>query len=300
MAISALRGPASPTVRSQVATINIRRRSLYSRLAASKGVSPQDVGITAGCQLLAGLGWARLICGPTARGGGGRPGKRLPVPDYCRWSVPAAVDYRAPFIKGRRLGGLDFRHVSRPVWPLDFSRGDAQGRRMAEDETGEVPKLPPDARLESLDERLDRMQQAEAKRTARRSRTRATGWRSSFRPTGRRSGWRRGDRLGPGLAGRPGGHRTFPLFFLLMLFFGFGVGVRNIMRIANDPDHSGPDEIEVRGKRGGRRQNRPDAPVHGGAAGSAAHRQVRRQLHQQLAVDADRARASSSASWRWA
>ena len=26
------------------------------------------------------------------------------------------------------------------------------------------------------------------------------------------------------------GHRTFPLFFLLMLFFGFGVGVRNIMR----------------------------------------------------------------------
>ena len=36
---------------------------------------------------------------------------------------------------------------------------------MAEDETGEVPKLPPDARLESLDERLDRLQQAEAKRT---------------------------------------------------------------------------------------------------------------------------------------
>ena len=28
------------------------------------------------------------------------------------------------------------------------------------------------------------------------------------------------------------GHRTFPLFFLLMLFFGFGVGVRNIMRIS--------------------------------------------------------------------
>ena len=27
------------------------------------------------------------------------------------------------------------------------------------------------------------------------------------------------------------GHRTFPLFFVLMLFFGFGVGVRNIMRL---------------------------------------------------------------------
>jgi ATP synthase protein I len=37
---------------------------------------------------------------------------------------------------------------------------------MAEDETDEVPKLPPDARLESLDERLDRMQQAEGERNA--------------------------------------------------------------------------------------------------------------------------------------
>ena len=61
-----------------------------------------------------------------------------------------------------------------PVWPSDFSRGDAQGRRMAEDETGEVPKLPPDARLESLDKRLDRLQQAEAKRTQERRPIRAT------------------------------------------------------------------------------------------------------------------------------
>ena len=42
------------------------------------------------------------------------------------------------------------------VWPLDFSGGDAQGRRMAEDEPEQAPKLPPDARFESLDERLDR------------------------------------------------------------------------------------------------------------------------------------------------
>ena len=27
------------------------------------------------------------------------------------------------------------------------------------------------------------------------------------------------------------GYRTFPMFFLVMLFFGFGVGVRNIMRL---------------------------------------------------------------------
>jgi uncharacterized protein len=76
--------PPSAAVRSQVATINIRRRALYSRLAASKGVSPQDVGITAGCQLLARVAvgevyllsdgaWRRRLAGQAA-----------PVPDYCR------------------------------------------------------------------------------------------------------------------------------------------------------------------------------------------------------------------------
>jgi uncharacterized protein YdbL (DUF1318 family) len=75
--------PASAAVRSQVARINIQRRSLYSRLAASKGVSPQDVGITAGCQLLAHVGigevylWAN---GAWRRRGAGQN----PVPDYCR------------------------------------------------------------------------------------------------------------------------------------------------------------------------------------------------------------------------
>jgi uncharacterized protein YdbL (DUF1318 family) len=46
-------GPVSGAVRSQVAAINIKRRTLYSRLAAEKGVSPSDVGLTAGCKLLA-------------------------------------------------------------------------------------------------------------------------------------------------------------------------------------------------------------------------------------------------------
>jgi hypothetical protein len=74
---------ASAVVRSQVSTINIQRRSLYTRLAASKGVSPQDVGITAGCQLLARVGvgeaymwadgnWRRRSAGQSA------------VPSYCR------------------------------------------------------------------------------------------------------------------------------------------------------------------------------------------------------------------------
>jgi hypothetical protein len=76
--------PVSGPVRSQVASINIQRRSLYSRLAASKGASPQDVGITAGCQLL-----ARVSVGEVYLLGDGvwrrrAAGQGTPVPDYCR------------------------------------------------------------------------------------------------------------------------------------------------------------------------------------------------------------------------
>ncbi|HEU4704818.1 MAG TPA: YdbL family protein, partial [Sphingomicrobium sp.] len=46
----------SAAVRSQVSTINIRRRSLYANLAARKGVSPEEVGITAACSLLRRIG----------------------------------------------------------------------------------------------------------------------------------------------------------------------------------------------------------------------------------------------------
>lgn len=77
-------GAASGTVRSQVSTINIQRRSLYSNLAAAKGVSPKDVGITAGCQLLARVQvgeaymWADGVWRRRAAGQG------PPIPDYCR------------------------------------------------------------------------------------------------------------------------------------------------------------------------------------------------------------------------
>ena len=119
-----------------------------------------------------------------------------------------------------------------PVWPLDFSRGDAQGRHMEEDETDEVPKLPPDARLESLDERLERLQQAEAKRTREVQPDPSTRlWQQLFGQligapiAGALIGWGM-DKVAALL-----GYQTFPLFFVLMLFFGFGVGVRNIMRL---------------------------------------------------------------------
>ena len=77
--------PVSAAVRSQVASINIRRRSLYSSLAARKGASPQDVGVTAGCQLLARVGVGQGLSARRRRlaAPGGRA-RLAPLPDYCR------------------------------------------------------------------------------------------------------------------------------------------------------------------------------------------------------------------------
>jgi len=73
----------SPALRSQVAAINIRRRSLYSNLAASKGVSPQEVGITAGCQLLTRVQVGQAYMLTDGQWRRRLPGQRPPVPDYC-------------------------------------------------------------------------------------------------------------------------------------------------------------------------------------------------------------------------
>ena len=112
---------------------------------------------------------------------------------------------------------------------------------MAEDETDEVPKLPPDARLESLDERLERLQQAEAKRTgvrqldpSTRIAQQAFGHLIGAPVGGAVIGWGL-DSLVYLMTGR----QTFPLFLLLMLFFGFGVGVRNVMRITKSGNSPG-------------------------------------------------------------
>lgn len=75
-------GVPSAALRREVDAINIRRRSLYSGLATRKGVSPQEVGITAACSLFRRInvgeyymsgqgGWQRYAVG------------RNPVPDYC-------------------------------------------------------------------------------------------------------------------------------------------------------------------------------------------------------------------------
>jgi len=74
----------SASVRNQVGAINIRRRSLYSNLAAQKRVSPQEVSITAGCQLLAAVrpGEVYLLPDGTWRRRG--EGQKVQLPDYCR------------------------------------------------------------------------------------------------------------------------------------------------------------------------------------------------------------------------
>ena len=102
---------------------------------------------------------------------------------------------------------------------------------MAEDETEGAPKLPPDARLDSLDERLERAQRIEAERTHRAEPNPTTRiWQQLFSHlVGAPAG---GGIIGWGLDSLFG---TFPWLFLLMLFLGFGVGVRNVMRIANTP-----------------------------------------------------------------
>lgn len=75
--------PASGLLRSQTEAVNIRRRALYTDLASRRGVSPQEVGITAGCTLLGRVRvgepyllsdgvWRRRLAGQAA-----------PVPDYC-------------------------------------------------------------------------------------------------------------------------------------------------------------------------------------------------------------------------
>jgi uncharacterized protein YdbL (DUF1318 family) len=70
-------------LRAQVESINIRRRALYTELAARRGASRAEVGITAGCETLAtvAIGQAYLLGDNVwRRRGAGQP---LPIPDYC-------------------------------------------------------------------------------------------------------------------------------------------------------------------------------------------------------------------------
>ena len=70
-------------LRRQVATVNLKRRSLYSQLAARRRVSPEEVGVTAACQLLARVevGEAYLLGDNVWRRR--HAGESAPRPSYC-------------------------------------------------------------------------------------------------------------------------------------------------------------------------------------------------------------------------
>ncbi len=109
---------------------------------------------------------------------------------------------------------------------------------MAEDDTDGVPKLPPDARLESLDERLDRLQQVEAKRTLKRQPD--VNYRAGQLVLSQLVGCP----LGGGIVGWLLDHwlGTLPWLTLVMLFLGFGVGIWNVFRISNTAQSNAPGD----------------------------------------------------------
>lgn len=75
---------ADERVRREVGAVNIKRRSLYTGLAQRRGATVQEVGIAAGCELLANVragGAYMLNDGAWRRRGAG---EAAPVPSYCR------------------------------------------------------------------------------------------------------------------------------------------------------------------------------------------------------------------------
>ena len=100
---------------------------------------------------------------------------------------------------------------------------------MAEDDNEEVPKLPPDARLESLDERLDRAQRREAERAPKVQDD------PSYRVGQLVLSQLIGGPLGGGVIGwlldRWLG--TAPWLMLTLLFLGFAGGIFNVFRISS-------------------------------------------------------------------
>ena len=75
---------ASADVRRQVGAVNIKRRSLYTDLAARRGATVQEVGIAAGCELLKKVapGEAYLLSDNAWRTRAA--GEAAPAPSYCR------------------------------------------------------------------------------------------------------------------------------------------------------------------------------------------------------------------------
>lgn len=107
---------------------------------------------------------------------------------------------------------------------------------MTEDEPRQDPELPQDARLQLLEKRLKAAQRAEERRSGK------------ARPD---EDYRLGMRVLGELVGAPFGGAVFglvldrlfgtaPWFLLALLLVGFGVGVRNVIRLSKTPPGTGP------------------------------------------------------------
>lgn len=76
-------GTPGEAVRRQVSAINIKRRSLYSELAVRKGVSPEEIGLTAACTTLSRVAEGGLYFTPAGGWQRRQAGQAAPVPAYC-------------------------------------------------------------------------------------------------------------------------------------------------------------------------------------------------------------------------
>ncbi len=74
---------ASPALMQEVRAINITRRALYTRLARQKSVLPDEVGITAGCELLGRVGIGEVYLLQDAPWRRRLAGESAPRPAYC-------------------------------------------------------------------------------------------------------------------------------------------------------------------------------------------------------------------------
>ena len=74
----------SPLLRRQVTSINLLRRSLYAQLSQARGVTMQEIGITAACQLLGTVRVGERYFATDNSWHVRQPGQPAPIPDYCR------------------------------------------------------------------------------------------------------------------------------------------------------------------------------------------------------------------------
>ena len=119
---------------------------------------------------------------------------------------------------------------------------------MATDEPGQLPESPEDARLTSLNRRL---RQAQAEEAARKGRPDAERSRHLVRSVGTRLLYDLiGLPFGGGLIGwlldRWLG--TAPWVMQAMLFLGFGLAVRNVMRVAKTGQDEAPGKLDSGGR----------------------------------------------------